>query len=310
MAANLYTQQEKNVYKTWILMASFLVLIIVIGWFISLYYNSSIILYIAIGFALFMNFFSYWFSHRVVLKLTGAKKVKRDEYFDLYNSVENLSITAGLPMPQVYMVNDNVPNAFATGRDKNHSVVVVTSGLLKILDKVELEGVIAHELSHIGNRDILLQTVIVTLVGFITILSDIFIRSQLYGGRRNNNSDSGKIGIFILIAGFVLMILSPIIAILIQLAISRKREFLADASAAMLTRYPDGLASALEKISSYSGPKMKKVSHATAHLFISDPFKSGVEKDGHLQKQSFLTKIFATHPPIKKRVDMLRGLEI
>lgn len=308
MAVSLYTQQDRNVFKTWVLMVFFLVLVIVIGWFLSLYYNSSIILYIAIGFALFMNFFSYWFSDKIVLKLTGAKKVKRDQYFDLYNAVENLSITAGLPMPDVYVIDESVPNAFATGRNKKHAVVVVTSGLLSVLDKTELEGVIAHELSHIGNRDILLQTIIVVLVGFISILSDIFIRSQIYGRRDNNGG--GKAGGILLIAGLVLMILSPIIATLIQLAISRKREYLADASGALLTRYPEGLASALEKISSYSGPKMKKASHATAHLFISDPFKSGVGLNGRPQKSSFLTKMFATHPPIAERVAVLRGLDI
>jgi heat shock protein HtpX len=214
MAANLYTQQDRNVLRTWLLMLVFLVLIIALGWFLSYYYNSPLILYIAVLFAIIMNFSSYWFSDKVVLKLTGAKTVKREEYFDLYNSVENLSITAGLPMSKVYVINDSAPNAFATGRDKKHAVIVVTSGLLNILDKSELEGVIAHELSHIGNRDILLQTIVVMLVGFITILSDFFLRSHIFGGSRDNDN---KVGSIILILGIVLMILSPVIATMVAL---------------------------------------------------------------------------------------------
>jgi len=293
--ASLYTHQDSNTRKTWFLMAVFLILIIFIGWFISFYFNSPIILYIAVAFSIFMNFFSYWYSDKIVIKMSGAKPVKREDYWDLWNSVENLSITAGLPMPKLYIIEDNVPNAFATGRNAEHAAVAVTTGLLKILDRNELDGVIAHELSHIGNKDILISTIVVVLVGFVTILADILIRSSLYGHRGGDNNRGGAL----MIVGFVLVILSPIFASLIQLAVSRKREFLADASGALLTRYPEGLASALEKISSHSG-KMKKASKATAHLYISNPF--GPKKR--------ISRMFMTHPPTKERVDALRGLKV
>jgi heat shock protein HtpX len=278
----------------------FFVFIIFIGWFVSYYYQSPSILYFAVFLSIFMNIFSYWNSDKIVLKIAGAKRVKRDEYFDLYNLVENLSITAGLPMPKVYVIDDSVPNAFATGRDKDHSAVAFTTGLLEVLDKTELEGVVAHELAHIGNRDILLQTIVVTLVGLITLLADWFWRVNFYSGRDRE----GKGNAVFLVIGVVLMILSPIIATLIQLAISRKREFLADATGAMLTRYPEGLASALEKISASSG-KMKKANHATAHLYISDPY--GKNKKN---KISLWQKMFMTHPPITQRTAALRGLEV
>ena len=293
--ASLYTHQDSNTRKTWFLMGTFLVLIIFIGWFISLYFDSPIILYVAVAFSVFMNFFSYWYSDKIVIKMSGAKLVKREEHRELWNSVENLSITAGLPMPKLYIIEDQVPNAFATGRNAENAAVAVTTGLLMILDRNELDGVVAHELSHIGNKDILLSTVIVVLVGFITILADILIRSSLYGrGGRDNNKGGA-----LMIVGFVLVIISPIFASLIQLAISRKREFLADASGALLTRYPEGLASALEKISQHSG-KMKKVSKATAHLYISNPFGS---------KKKF-SKMFMTHPPTVERTTALRGLKV
>ncbi len=301
MSADLYTNQDSNVRKTWFLMGSFLVFIIGIGWFLSYIYQDPAILYIAVIFSLLMNIFSYWQSDKIVLKISGAKEVKREEFFDLYNAVENLSITAGLPMPKVYVIPDEAPNAFATGRNKDHSAVVVTSGLLKILDKNELEGVIAHELSHIGNRDILLQTIVVTLVGVLTLLSDWMIRGALRGSRKGGDNGGGKFQIVLLIAGIVLVVLSPLIGKLIQLAISRKREFLADSSGAMLTRYPEGLASALEKISGYDG-QLKKASNATAHLYISNPFKNN--KEG---KVGFMKRAFMTHPPIPERTAALRG---
>ena len=232
--------------------------------------------------------------------MSGAKEAKRDEYFDLYTVTENLSITAGLPMPKVYIINDSVPNAFATGRNKEHAVVAVTTGLLQILERNELEGVIAHELSHIGNRDILLQTVVVVLVGFIAILSDMFTRSLWFGGRDRDN----KAGGWLMLVGIVLMVLSPIIATLIQLAISRKREFLADASGALLTRYPEGLAAALRKIEAHSRP-MKRASNATAHLYISNPF--GGEK---AKEAGFITKMFMTHPPTGERIKALLGMRV
>src|SRR3989344_4417536 len=182
MASNVYTHQSSNVFKTYLLMAIFLVVIGGVGYFLSEYYGSPDILYLALFFSIFMNIFSYWFSDKVALSVSGAKPATREKYFDLYTVTENLCIGAGLPMPKLYVINDSVPNAFATGRNKEHSAVAVTTGLLQTLDRSELEGVIAHELSHIGNRDILLSTIVVVLVGFIALLSDLFMRMGLFGG--------------------------------------------------------------------------------------------------------------------------------
>ncbi len=276
-------------------MTMFFIIVIGLGWFFSYYYQNPNILYIFVVFSIVMNIVSYWFSHKIVLTLAGAHEADRKQYFDLYTSVENLAITAGLPMPKVYVINDLAPNAFATGRDKKHAVVAVTTGLLAILDKNELEGVMAHELSHIGNRDMLLSTVVVVLVGFISIIGDMFMRSVLFGGHRDNDSKGGNL---LMILGIIFAILSPIFAVLIQLAISRKREFLADASGALLTRYPEGLANALRKISQYSKP-MQKQSKAIAHLYISDPQGKGI---GHK-----VAGLFATHPPAEDRIKALLG---
>lgn len=270
-------------------------MVIFIGWFISYYFESPGILYFAVFFAIFMNIFSYWFSDKIVLKLHKARLVTRQEYFDLWNATENLSIAAGLPMPKLYVVEDPAPNAFATGRDKNHAVVAVTTGLLSILEKNELEGVIAHELSHIGNRDMLLSTVVVVLAGFITLVSDIFLRSRIHG---SGGRDNGRAGAVLMLIGLIFVVLAPLAATLIRLAISRKREFLADASGALLTRYPEGLASALKKISAVPMP-MKTANDATAHLFISNPFGE--------KKISSLHKLFMTHPPVEERVGALIG---
>lgn len=293
--STLYTEQLKNVHRTWFLMTIFLIVIIALGYFISYYYNNPAILYFAVIFSIFMNILSYWYSDKIVLSISGAKEAKYDEYIDLYHIVENLSITSGLPQPKVYIIEDASPNAFATGRDKNHAVIAVTTGLLKILNKVELEGVIAHEFSHIGNRDILLSTIVVVLVGFISIIANIFMR----GGLRGNNREE-KDGGILMIIGIIFIILSPIIAKLIQLAISRKREFLADASGALLTRYPEGLAEALQKISSVNIP-MQHPNTATAHLFISNPFGSASKK---------VSNLFSTHPPVEERIKALTGMEI
>lgn len=298
----LYTQQDKNIRKTWFLMAVFLAIIIASGYFISYYYNNPGILYFAIIFSILMNIISYWYSDKIVLSMSGAREASHAEYVDLYHIVENLSITAGLPMPKVYIIDDDSPNAFATGRDKEHAVVAVTAGLLRILNKVELEGVIAHELSHVGNRDILLSTVVVVLVGFISILANMFMRGGLIGGRNRKEGDDE---IFMII-GIIFVILSPIIATLIQLAISRKREFLADASGALLTRYPDGLASALQKISDADIP-MKNPNTATAHLYISNPFGLSAQVGGAGKK---VTSLFSTHPPVRDRISALLGMDL
>lgn len=285
-------------------MSLFLVVIIALGWFLSYYYQSPNILYIAVIFSVGMNFISYWTSDKIVLGLSHAQPLEHDQNQELYHIVENLCITAGLPMPKIYILPEASPNAFATGRNAQHAALAVTQGLLDKLNKSELEGVIAHELSHIGNRDILLQTVIVVLVGLVSIVSDMFLRARFsgIGGSRDDDRNGGQLGAIIMVVGLVFIILSPIIAQLMQLAISRKREYLADASGALLTRFPEGLANALEKISADQTP-MRYTSNATAHLYISNPFK-GKKKD------SWLVKMFSTHPPIGERVKILREMSV
>lgn len=292
----LYTQQNKNIRRTWLLMSLFFCLIIAIGWAASYYYQDSTILYLAVIISLLMNFFSYWFSDKIVLSLAGAHLLEHDESPEIYHLVENLAITAGLPTPKIYLIEDLAPNAFATGRNKEHAVVALTSGLIEQLNKNELEGVIAHELSHIGNRDILLQTIVVTLVGSVSILADMFTRSLWFGGNRDSEDRNGGL---IVLLGVFLSILSPLIATIIQLAISRQREFMADASGALLTRYPEGLASALQKISSYDQPLIH-ANNATAHLYISNPFGAGAGKG--------MVKLFMTHPPVEERIQALRNM--
>lgn len=296
--ATLYTHQDQNVRKTWLLMSMFFVVVIAIAWAFSYILQNPSVLYFGVAFSVGMNIWSYWYSDSLVIKMSGAHPATREQYFDLWNAVENLSITAGLPMPALYVIDDASPNAFATGRDKEHAAVAVTTGLLAILNKTELEGVIAHELSHIGNRDILLGTVVVVLVGFIAIMSDMFLRTAGWGG--GDRDRDNRLQLILMIVGVVLAILAPLIAKLIQLAISRKREFLADASGALLTRYPEGLASALEKISSYP-VGLQRVNTAMAHLYISNPLKDG-------KSMSFVTKMFATHPPAEERIAALRGM--
>ena len=294
--ATLYTQQSKNVRKTWLLMASFFVLVIAIGYIISYAYNNPSILYVAVIFSVVMNIVSYWNSDKIALSLSGAVPADLAQFRELNNIVENLAITAGLPKPRVYIINDAAPNAFATGRNKEHAAVAVTTGLLQILDRTELEGVLAHELSHIGNRDILVSTVAVVLAGFIAILSDMFLRGRFFmGGRRDGDREGSNV---LMIVGVILAILAPIFATLVQLAISRKREYLADASGALLTRYPDGLANALQKIAASAQP-MRHASKATAHLFIANPF-GGVGRK--------LSGLWSTHPPIENRIRILRDM--
>ena len=286
-------------------MSLFLIVIIAVGFVFSQAYRSPGILYFAVIFSLLMNFFSYWYSDKIVLAMSGAKEANHESNRELYHIVENLCITAGLPMPKIYIINDAAPNAFATGRNKEHAVVAVTSGLLERLNKTELEGVIAHELSHIGNRDILISTIVVVLVGFIALLSDFFLRFTFFGGR-NRDREGGQAQAIFMVLGIVLAILAPIATTLIQLAISRKREFLADASGALLTRYPEGLASALEKISQYKMP-MKMANKATAHLYIANPFAAHSKGSGRAKK---VATLFMTHPPIEERIKLLRGMDI
>ena len=300
--ATLYTHKSSNIRKTYLLFTLFFAVIIAIGFVFSQVYGDPSILYIAIIFSCFMSLISYWYSDKIVLKMAGTVPVSHESNRELYNVVENLSITAGLPIPKIYIVNEPALNAFATGRNQEHAAVAVTSGLRQILDKNELEGVIAHELSHIGNKDILISTIIVILVGFVALLSDFFLRAQFFRGRRDNREGGGQAQMILMLIGIILAILTPIIAKLIQLAISRKREFLADASGALLTRYPEGLASALEKISNSQIP-LRRINKATAHLYISSPLKGG-------QSTSWLGKLFMTHPPMEERVRILRGMNI
>lgn len=279
-------------------MAVFLVFIVAVGYFVAWYLQEPGILYIAVAISLIMNISAYWFSDRVALASTGAHEADESQYRELHRILENLAITAGLPKPRLYVIDDPAPNAFAAGRDPKHAVVAVTTGLLQRLDRSELEGVIAHELSHIGNRDILVMTVAVVLAGFVAMLADIFLRVSFWGGGRDRGDSKGNV--LILVIGIIGIILAPIAAQLIQMAISRRREFLADASGALLTRYPDALASALAKISSYEAP-MQRASHATAHLFISNPF--GAHDAGR-----FVAKLFSTHPPVEERIAALGEL--
>ncbi len=289
-----YNIQTSNVRKTWLLMTSFFIIVIFTGWAFATYFGNSYILFFAVGFSILMNFFSYWYSDKIVLKMAGAKPVSRESHFDLYNITENLCIASGLPLPKIYVIADSAPNAFATGRNQENSVVAVTSGLLEILDRNELEGVIAHELAHIKNKDILIGTIIVVLVGFITLLADFFIRMSFFSSVGDRDA---RLSIIIMIAGIVLAILAPVFAKIIQLSISRKREFLADASGALMTRYPEGLANALKKISAHSTP-LKRANRAMAHMYISDPFCKK-------KKTSFMRKLFMTHPPVDERINNL-----
>ena len=293
--ATLYSQAESNVRRTWFLVTMFFIFVILIGWLFSYLFDSPSILYIATGFSFAMSISSYWFSDKIVLSMTGAKPIEMKDNPDIYRLVENLCISVGMPMPKIYILEDEMqPNAFATGRDEKHAVVALTKGLLMKLEKSELEGVIAHELSHIKNKDTLLQTAIVILVGIIAMLSDMFLRS---GFRRSSNDNKGG-NIIILIIGIVAAILAPIVAQIIKASLSRQREFLADASGALITRYPEGLANALIKISSDSN-EMIKANSSNAHLFISSPFRG--------QK---ISNLFLTHPPVEERVKALMGMKV
>ena len=300
--STLYSQKSSNIRKTWFLFTIFLIVVIGIAFAFARIYGSPIILYFAVGFAVIMNVVSYWHSDKIVLKMAKAVLIDKKSHRELYNIVENLAITAGLPTPKIYLVKEKQPNAFATGRNPEHAVVAVTEGLLERLDRSELEGVIAHELSHIGNRDMLISTAAVVLVGFVSILADIFMRSlffRAFMGGGNRRSMSGPM----ILAGIALAILAPLGAVMIQLAISRKREFLADASGALLTRYPEGLASALKKISSDPTPMKRAARNTTAHLWLDDPFKGKA-------KTSFFHKLFMSHPPVEKRISALRGMDV
>lgn len=301
----MYTQIDSNKRKTWLLIGIFIIFITSLGFVFSISTNNRLMLYFAVGFSIVYVIFSYYFSDKMVLAVSRAQPIGKKDNPTLYRLVENLAITAGLPTPQVYIINDNAPNAFATGRDPKHAMVVLTSGILEILDKKELEGVLAHELSHIGNYDIKLMTIVVLLVSVVALISDWFIRIAIWGGD-DESGGGGQLQLISLAIGIIFAIVAPIIALLIQLAVSRKREYLADASGALLTRYPEGLANALKKISSDTHP-LREATKATSHLYIVNPFRAGV-KDKRAGK--WMSNLFSTHPPIEDRIEKLNEMEI
>jgi heat shock protein HtpX len=299
----MYTQIDANKRNTALLLFIFLIVIIGLGFVFSYVFNNQWILIAAVVIAITQAFISYYYSDSITLAISGATEVKRNDNLTLHRLVENLAITAGIPKPRIYIINDSAPNAFATGRDPNHAVICVTSGILEKLNKTELQCVIAHEMSHIGNYDIRLMTIVVVLVGVIALLSDWFLRWTWWGGGRKRNDDGGgQLQLVMFILAIVLAILAPIIATLIKLAISRNREYLADSTGALLTRYPDGLASALEKISKDSEP-LEVANKATAHLYIASPFKE--DENGSI---NWFQSMFETHPPIKERIKRLHNM--
>jgi len=295
----MYHQIESNKRKTWFLMIIFLITIVLVGYVWGSYYDFGYgAMLIAIIIAILLNLFSFLKGDKVALAISGAKEIKKEQNPYVFRMVENLSITAGLPMPRVYIIDDLNINAFATGRDPKNSSIAITAGAIEKLENEELEGVIAHELSHIKNYDIRLMMIVIICVGIITLLADFFLRAQFMFGNKKSNSRGNQAGAILMIIGVVLAILSPLFAKLIQLAVSRKREYLADASGVLLTRYPEGLARALEKIKNSNQP-MKRANHATAHLYISNPFKV---------KLGSKARLFSTHPPIDKRIAELRKM--
>lgn len=295
--ATLYTQSEQNIYKTYFYLAGFFLLIIAIGWTLSYVMESIWILWVAVAVSIVMSFSSYWFSDKIVLSLSKAKLIEKKDYPELWRVTENLAISNGLPMPRLFILDDPQPNAFATGRNPQYGVVAVTTGLLERLEKAELEAVIAHELAHIGNSDILISSVVVVLVGVVVLVADFFFRMAFFGGMGGRDSRGS---LPVLLGAVAFIIIAPILAQLLKLAVSRKREYLADSTAALTTRYPEGLARALEKIASDSH-QLKTANDATAHLYITSPFRGKEQK-------SWIRKLFMTHPPIEDRIKKLREM--
>jgi len=291
----MYSQIEGNKRKTRILILIFTVFVIGVGWFLNEFmgYGYGAVV-CAVALSAIMSLTSYYHGDKVALKSSGAKEITQKDNPYIWRMVENLCITAGMPMPKIHIIDSPALNAFATGRDPEHASIAFTTGIIKALENEELEGVAAHELSHVQNYDIRVMTIVVVLVGTISLLADFFVRARFYGG--GGRRDSGKASSVFAIIGLVLLIISPIVAEIIKLAISRKREYLADASGSLLTRYPEGLARALEKIGSSKQP-LESANAATAHLFISNPFK-----------KSNINKLFSTHPPIEERVKKLRNM--
>lgn len=293
----MYSQIDANKRKTWLLVAIFIALISLLGYFLDYMTDSgNSLLVMAIIISIITSLFGYFSGDKVALLTAGAKKITENDNPYVYRLVENLCITAGVPTPKVHIIEDDAINAFATGRDPKHASIALTTGAIRKLENEELEGVIAHELSHIKNYDIRLMTIVIILVGIIALISDMFLRLTFFGGQKKDSDKGGNP--LLLIIGLVLIILSPLIAQLIKLAVSRKREYLADASGSLLTRYPEGLARALEKIKN-DPAVLRRANNATAHLYISSPF-SGTKK--------FLANAFSTHPPIEDRISKLRSM--
>ncbi len=294
----VYNQISENRIKTFFIMFVFILIFSSFFFLIGKYYDSPWN-YFFLGFfiSLLSSIGSYFYGDKLVLLTTGAQPANKRQFFDFYTVTENLSLAAGLPMPKLYVIDDPSPNAFATGRDPKHAVVCATTGLVTMMNRTELEGVIAHELSHVKNYDILFASIVAVLVGTLSLISDWVIRNMFWH-RGSNNERSNRSPIF-LVLFIIALILTPIIATIIQLAISRKREYLADASAVLLTRYPEGLTRALEKLKENSQP-LSHAASSTAHLFIDNPFKK--------KNASWFVSLFSTHPPIEERIRILKSM--
>jgi len=299
---NIFESVRANKIKSWLLFIFFIILVGALGAFFGLFIGSVYLgLAIALIIGVIYGLIAYYSGDRMILSMSGAKPVTKKEYPHLYHTVEGLAIAANIPPPKCYVIDDSALNAFATGRDPQHASITVTTGLLNVLNRQELEGVVAHEMSHVKNFDIRMMMLAAVLVGIVTLISDFMLRSFIFGSHRSSDDrkDAGQLGLILIVVGIVLAILAPFIAQLMKLTISRKREFLADANGALLTRYPPGLASALEKIKKDPDPLVDNANKATAHLFISTPFR---------KTKSFVASMFATHPDIDERISRLKAM--
>lgn len=297
IAMNIHEQSRWNKIKSWMILFLFVILISLLGYVIGLVYGSPIPGFVlAIFGALLYSLIMYFQGDSIILATTGAREVTKKEYPYLFHTIEGLAIAAGIPTPKAYVIDDTALNAFATGRDPEHASITVTTGLLNKMNRQELEGVVAHEMSHIKNFDIRMMMLTAVFVGITILLSDFLLRSFLWGRRDRGTS---QLTIILIAVGIILAILAPLIGELIKLAVNRRREYLADADGALLTRNPAGLASALEKIKNDPDPLVDKANKATAHLFISTPFR---------KSRGFVTGLFSTHPPIEERIKLLRNM--
>lgn len=307
-----YDQIDSNKRKSFFVIFGFIAFITIAVYFMAVGFGFSLsYVGLALVFSGIMSFVSYYYSDQIILSLSGARPANRQQDFQFYTVTENLSMAAGIPMPKLYVIEDSAMNAFATGRDPQHAVVCATSGILERLNRTELEGVIAHELSHVRNYDIRLMSIVTILVGLVALLADWFLRMSFWGGggrkRRSNDSEGGNLGIILFVVGMVFALLSPIVAQLIQLAISRQREYLADASGVGITKYPAGLASALEKLENDREP-LEAANKATAHLYIHSPYFADVPKAKFSGSTAMFAGLFSTHPPVEERIKRLKAM--